>query len=150
MRGFIIAGLLLGAELTGCGALVSLPPETGDAPAQPSENDAIAPPPVTADRRPDAGLDVRPVEASVALDAYTSDVVDAPTADEREVVDAPAPATSCPAMPPSVGDPCALPDSGVLRCEYSYLSGPCLTLAYCDGQRWGHGLEIPADASSCD
>lgn len=149
MRGLFIAGLVLGAEI-GCGALVNLPPEPGDTPAPMSGTDAGMPPPISVGQTPDAGLDASPVEAALALEAALSEAIDAPAAEEREAIDAPAPPSSCPAMPPNLGDPCALPDSGVLRCLYGIAGGSCSTLAYCDGQHWGRGEIIPADAGRCD
>lgn len=145
MRALFVAGLLLGAELCGCGALVTLPPEPGDTPA-PTYAGAPNVSPIMVATPSDAGLDALPVEASSGPEASTMSIKDAAVVDVAQ----PAPATSCPATPPNLGDPCALPDSGVLRCEYGIAGGPCSTLAYCDGQRWGLGELIPADASRCD
>lgn len=149
MRSLFLAGLVLGAELSGCGALVTLPPEPGETPAIRVATDASVPPPITVERAPDAGLDARLVESSAPLESGAKDTaaeVDVEAGDSQ-----PALATSCPATPPNLGDPCALPASGVLRCEYADGdSGLCFTLAYCDGQHWGLGQEMrPTDSSVC-
>lgn len=113
-----------------------MPAEPGSERDRPVEVVPIVPP-VTVAAPDDAGL-------ASAADVFTVQVV----ADADSMAPLP---DRCPAARPKAGDPCALPDSGVLECEYGGdAHGACRTLADCESGHWSIGQEVcPTDPSAC-